>query len=89
MTNIIKATFLIHGMNCKSCAADIMKALKKHKGVTHSELIYKEDKINISFDKTITNFKEINRSLEPLGYYLGHSKKDDIQIKSLITQETK
>jgi copper chaperone CopZ len=84
MKNLIKATFLIHGMNCKSCAADIMKALKKASGVTHTELLYKDGKINIVFDRTIITFKDLNKLLEPMGYYLGHSRENTAEIKKAL-----
>jgi copper chaperone CopZ len=84
MKNIIKATFLIHGMNCKSCASDIMKAFKKTKGVIHCVLLYKDGKINIEFDRKVVSLKDLNKIIEPLGYYLGHNRKDTVQIKKTV-----
>ena len=68
--NIISKTYKVKGMHCASCSSLIEKAFRKTEGVQSAEANYGTEAVKITFDESKTNFHDLSKKIEPLGYSL-------------------
>ncbi|KAH7468906.1 Copper-transporting ATPase HMA5 [Phytophthora ramorum] len=63
-----KATLLISGMTCNSCANSVEGALNRTKGVTSAVVSFATEKAVIRFDKAAVGVRTLIESVEEIGY---------------------
>lgn len=86
-----KVLFDIGGMSCASCQAHVNKAVSSLKGVYKCNVNLISNSMEVEFDETITNEKEIIKVVNKAGYKANiHSnkkekKKDYMLIKLIIS----
>ncbi|KAJ8528749.1 hypothetical protein ON010_g14580 [Phytophthora cinnamomi] len=65
---IVKATLLIGGMTCSSCADSVEGALKRTEGVISASVSFATEKAVVQFDKDVVSVQELVESVEDVGY---------------------
>lgn len=63
-----KATFMLSGMHCTSCAGVITKSINKLPGVTDAQVSFAAEKARIAFDPRQTNETAIIGQIKKAGY---------------------
>ena len=63
-----KATFMLSGMHCTSCAGVITKSIKKLSGVTDAQVSFAAEKARVVFDPRQTNEAAIIAQIKKAGY---------------------
>ncbi|MDP2973521.1 MAG: cation transporter, partial [Candidatus Diapherotrites archaeon] len=63
-----KASFMIGGMHCASCALTIEKSLKKVPGVQNAIVNFANSKATVDFDQSIVNESALEGEIKKAGY---------------------
>lgn len=63
-----KATFMLSGMHCTSCAGVITKSIKKLPGITDAQVSFAAEKARVAFDPRLTNETAIISQVKKAGY---------------------
>jgi len=63
-----KASMLISGMSCASCAATVEKALSRIPGVTSAAVNFAAEKATVEFDPEAVDENRMKRAVERVGY---------------------
>lgn len=71
-----KIEFIITGMHCASCAANINNKLTKTKGVKYANVNFATSKACVEFDDTIIDEQELQAIIKKLGYEAEFIKED-------------
>jgi P-type Cu+ transporter len=58
----------INGMTCAACAKAVERASKKVNGVAEASVNIATEKLNVTFDETLTSVKEVQAAVEKAGY---------------------
>ncbi|MBI4592413.1 heavy metal translocating P-type ATPase [Candidatus Uhrbacteria bacterium] len=66
-----KATFMLSGMHCTSCAGVITKSIKKLPGVADAQVSFAAEKARVTFDPRQTNESAIIAQVKKAGYRAG------------------
>lgn len=64
----MKETLKINGMTCAACAKRIEKAVGRLDGVDSAAVNFATEKLSVEFDDKAVTLKEINETIEKLGY---------------------
>ncbi|OWY94640.1 Copper-transporting ATPase, partial [Phytophthora megakarya] len=83
-----KATLLIGGMTCNSCANSVENALKNTKGVSSVIVSFATEKAVVCFDKDVVGIRTLIESVENVGYEASFVTGTDAQ-KALEDQRAK
>ena len=59
----------ISGMTCAACAKTIERVSKKLNGVMDANVNFATEKLNVTFDETLTSVKDIQTAVEKAGYH--------------------
>lgn len=70
-----KITIPVSGMHCASCEVLLEKSIGKIKNVSRVEASEKAGKIEVEYDKTPPNMKQIEEIVTKNGYSLGTAEK--------------
>jgi copper chaperone CopZ len=66
--NLQVAEFTVTGMTCEGCENTVSTSVKKIAAVSEVSASFSEGKATVQFDKTLTNPKEIQSTIEAKGY---------------------
>jgi len=61
-------TLKINGMTCSACVKAVERASKKVNGVVEASVNIATEKMNVTFDETLTSVKDIQTAVEKAGY---------------------
>ncbi len=78
-----RATFILDGMHCSSCAGLIERSLKKTDGVKEVNVNFATEKARVVFDDQIISEKEIVASIKKTGYGASLADKADPEEERL------
>lgn len=62
------------GLTCTNCAATVSTNVKKIPGVTNADVDFASEKLNVSFDESIVNEKDIIALVKKIGYGIAIGK---------------
>ncbi len=63
-----KKVFKVEGMSCMHCVKSIEGSVSQVKGVAGVKVSLNEKSVSIEYDSTITNEKDLQNSIESVGY---------------------
>ncbi|OGL74259.1 copper-translocating P-type ATPase [Candidatus Uhrbacteria bacterium RIFCSPHIGHO2_12_FULL_60_25] len=72
-----RATFLVGGMHCSSCAGLIERSVKKLRGVKEANVNFAAEKARVIFDSRLTNERDIIGQIKKAGYRADLADKAD------------
>jgi sulfite exporter TauE/SafE/copper chaperone CopZ/plastocyanin len=84
MTTLVTAELYIGGMTCINCQTRIQKVLESTRGVQEVEVSYASSSMQISYDSSILNQKQIAKLLQKSGYSLLNKQELDAQKQKLV-----
>ena len=79
--NKVKEKINITGMSCANCAASIEKGLEPKEGVDKIEVNFAADNAFIEYDAEQIDKKEINNTIEQLGYEVVEDDAEQIELE--------
>lgn len=74
LDNLVRIVLNVDGMTCVGCENKIQSKLKKTQGVISSKVSYSSGTIKITYDRSITNLKQLKRLINSLDYKVIESK---------------
>jgi P-type Cu+ transporter len=78
----------VAGMKCSSCAAGIVKSLKKTPGIKDAQVNFASSKAVVSYDNSEISEKEIYEAIEKQGYITSISGKQTHDLDAIQLTET-
>lgn len=81
---MIEKTYVVEGMSCVICKANVEKALRSIEGVKEVSVSLLENEAIINYDENIVNEELLSKVIKDAGYSLVLEKKKDIN-KDLLT----
>lgn len=81
-----RASLLISGMHCTSCAGLIEKQLKKVNGVTEAHVNFASEKASIVYDSTLAKTTDLLEAVEKAGYD-GQIETEELAKNQSVRQE--
>lgn len=66
MTREIELT--VEGMHCTGCEANLRFALSSLGGVERAKANYREKRVEVAYDPSVTSEDEVRRAIEEIGY---------------------
>ncbi|GMF20680.1 unnamed protein product [Phytophthora lilii] len=74
---LAKATLLIGGMTCNSCANTVETALARLEGVQSADVSFVTEKAVVRFDKDVVDVRSLIEAVETVGYEASYVSGDD------------
>jgi len=85
-----KISFSVSGMSCTSCAANVQKTIKKHKGVNIAVVNFATKDAFIEFDESEVGLEILQKSVKEIGFELQVNQQRSVEkIEELEKEEIK
>jgi Cu2+-exporting ATPase len=83
MVPTVKMSFPVTGLSCASCALNVQRMLKSHKGVINASVNFANSSAIVEFEGKTTNAEDLKSAVQSIGYDLLIEKEDENQLEGI------